>query len=87
MSTIENHSFENEINYNVKWFKAHNLALIGKDTLIWLFLPKTMLPTKYDRVVHFTIVRRRSLKNRWKMNDGFFLGFPEKSLIQDAPWI
>ena len=32
MSTIENHSFENEseINYIVvKWFKAHNLVLIG----------------------------------------------------------
>ena len=43
MSTIENHSFENEkeINYIVKRFKAHNLALIDKHILTCLFLPKT----------------------------------------------
>ena len=34
-----------EINYIVKWFKAHNLALIGKHILICLFLPKTMPST------------------------------------------
>ena len=44
MSTIENHSFENEseINYVVKWFKAHNLVLTDEHTLTCLILPKTM---------------------------------------------
>ena len=60
---------ESEINYIVKWFKAHNLALIGKHILTCLFLPKTMLPTKYDPLAHFAIVQRRRLKNQWKMND------------------
>ena len=71
MSTIENHSFENEseIKYIVKWFKAHNLVLTGKHILTCSFLPKTMLSMKYDPLAQFAIVRRRFLKNWWKMND------------------
>ena len=67
MLTIESHSFGNQINYVVKWFKAHILALIGKHILTCLFLLKTMLPT------NSVIVWHRSLKNdkKWTINDGF----------------
>ena len=80
---------ESEINYISKRFKVYNLALIGKHIWTCLFLPKTMLVTQYDRIAHFVIVQQNSLKNWWKwmINDGFLLGFPEKSLIQDAPWV
>ena len=68
MSTIENHSFENEsqINYIAKWFKAQNLLLIGKHILTCLFLPKAILPMKYDPLAHVVFVRQRRLKNLWK---------------------
>ena len=66
MSLLQN---ESEINYIGKWFKAHNLALIGKRILTCLFLHKTMLITQYDRVADFVIVWQNSLKNLWEMND------------------
>ena len=67
MSTIENHWFENEseISYIVKWFKAHNLTLIGKHTLTCLILPKMMLPIKYDPLARFVTVWWRCLENQW----------------------
>ena len=66
LSSLQN---ESEINYVGKWFKAYNLALIGKHILTCLFLPKTMLVTQYDRVAHFVIVRQNSRRNWWEMND------------------
>ena len=74
-STIDTHFWssllqnESEINYVGKWFKAHNLALIGKHILTCLFLPKTMTVTQYDCVAHFVIVWKNGVKNWWKMND------------------
>ena len=85
MLTIENHSFENEseINYIVKWFKAHNLALIGKHILTCLFLSKMILPMKHDPQRTSRLHNGGILKTdeKWTINDGFLLGFPEKSPI------
>ena len=74
-STINTHFWlsllqnESEINYVGEWFKAYNLALIGKHIWTCLFLPKAVLLTQYDRIAHFVIVRLNSLKNWRKMND------------------
>ena len=80
---------KSEINYIGKWLKAHNLVLIDKHILTCLFLPKTMIVTQYDHVAHFVIVQRTVLKTneKWMTNDGFLSGFPEESIIQDAPWV